>query len=75
MLYILDQRLQAQKISGEKCTKVINDIIKTMIASSFVEELFKNQVCSEFKGKGGYYTGGGVMAYFHLFRRAFPSGQ
>ena len=44
MLYILDQRLQAQKISSEKCAKVINDIIKTMIASSFVEELFKNQV-------------------------------
>jgi len=44
MLYILDQRLQAQKISSEKCAKVINDIIRTMIASSFVEELFKHQV-------------------------------
>jgi len=44
MLYILDQRLQAQKISSEKCSKVINDIIRTMIASSFVEELFKHQV-------------------------------
>lgn len=44
MLYILDQRLQAQKISPEKCAKVINDIIRTMIASTFVDELFKHQV-------------------------------
>lgn len=44
MLYILDQRLQAQKIAPEKCRKVINDIIKTMIANTFVEELFKPQV-------------------------------
>ena len=49
MLYILDQRLQAQKISSEKCAKVINDIIRTMIASSFVEELFKHQVNYLFK--------------------------
>ena len=48
MLYILDQRLQAQKISSEKCAKVINDIIRTMIASSFVEELFKHQVIACF---------------------------
>ena len=35
---------QAQNIPPEKCTKVIHDIVNTMIANSFIDELFKPQV-------------------------------
>ncbi|NXL18191.1 OSCP1 protein, partial [Setophaga kirtlandii] len=53
MLYILDQRLRAQSIPGEKARKdewtdvdrkrVMNDIISTMFNRKFMEELFKPQ--------------------------------
>ncbi|XP_053101640.1 protein OSCP1 isoform X2 [Hemicordylus capensis] len=43
MLYILDQRLRAQSIPGEKARKVMNDIITTMFNEKFMEELFKPQ--------------------------------
>lgn len=43
MLYILEQRLQAQNISSEKSRKVLQDVISTMFSTKFVEELFKPQ--------------------------------
>ncbi|XP_048950119.1 protein OSCP1 isoform X2 [Canis lupus baileyi] len=53
MLYILDQRLRAQNIPGDKAHKdewtevdrkrVLNDIISTMFNRKFMEELFKPQ--------------------------------
>ncbi|XP_029805513.1 protein OSCP1 isoform X2 [Suricata suricatta] len=53
MLYILDQRLRAQNIPGNKARKdewtevdrkrVLNDIISTMFNQKFMEELFKPQ--------------------------------
>ncbi|XP_008588884.1 PREDICTED: protein OSCP1 isoform X2 [Galeopterus variegatus] len=43
MLYILDQRLRAQNIPGDKARKVLNDIISTMFNRKFMEELFKPQ--------------------------------
>ncbi|KAL0604798.1 Protein OSCP1 [Plecturocebus cupreus] len=53
MLYILDQRLRAQNIPGDKARKdewtevdrkrVLNDIISTMFSRKFMEELFKPQ--------------------------------
>ncbi|XP_069478733.1 protein OSCP1 isoform X1 [Ambystoma mexicanum] len=53
MLYILDQRLRAQSIPGDKARKdewtdgdrkrVMNDIITTMFNKKFMEELFKPQ--------------------------------
>nr|XP_045006263.1 protein OSCP1 isoform X2 [Jaculus jaculus] len=43
MLYVLDQRLRAQNIPGDKARKVLNDIISTMFNKKFIEELFKPQ--------------------------------
>jgi len=43
MLYILEQRIKAQKIPEQKGFKVIGDIIKTMFYSKFISELFKPQ--------------------------------
>ncbi|XP_042534813.1 protein OSCP1 isoform X3 [Dipodomys spectabilis] len=53
MLYVLDQRLRAQNIPGDKARKdewtevdrkrVLNDIISTMFNRKFMEELFKPQ--------------------------------
>uniref|UniRef100_A0A8C3W7Q6 Organic solute carrier partner 1 n=1 Tax=Catagonus wagneri TaxID=51154 RepID=A0A8C3W7Q6_9CETA len=43
MLYILDHRLRAQNIPGDKARKVLNDIISTMFNQKFIEELFKPQ--------------------------------
>jgi len=43
MLYILEQRLKAQKIPEQKGQKVIVDIVKTMFFGRFVSELFKAQ--------------------------------
>ncbi|XP_061268486.1 protein OSCP1 isoform X1 [Bos mutus] len=43
MLYILDQRLRAQNIPGDKARKVMNDIISTMFNQKFMDELFKPQ--------------------------------
>jgi len=43
MVYILEQRLQAQKIPDAKGQKVLNDVVRTMYYPRFVEELFKPQ--------------------------------
>ncbi|KAL0478482.1 OSCP1 [Acrasis kona] len=43
MIYILEQRLQAQNISAEKSRKVISDVTKTMFNQQFVQELVKPQ--------------------------------
>ncbi len=43
MLYILNQRLQAQKIEEVKRLKVIADVTKTMFADAFVSALFQEQ--------------------------------
>jgi len=43
MLYILDQRLKAQKIPSDKACKVITDVVKTMFEAQFVKELFAPQ--------------------------------
>mmetsp|Transcript_87815 Transcript_87815/g.235005 ORF Transcript_87815/g.235005 Transcript_87815/m.235005 type:complete len:366 (-) Transcript_87815:134-1231(-) len=43
MVYILEQRLSAQKIPGEKGQKVLQDVVKTMYYPRFIDELFKPQ--------------------------------
>ena len=43
MIYILNQRLQAQNIADEKSRKVLQDVVKAMFSSAFIEELFKPQ--------------------------------
>mmetsp|Transcript_41609 Transcript_41609/g.114707 ORF Transcript_41609/g.114707 Transcript_41609/m.114707 type:complete len:390 (+) Transcript_41609:97-1266(+) len=43
MVYILEQRLQAQKIPEPKGQKVLNDVVRTMYYSRFIDELFKPQ--------------------------------
>lgn len=44
MLYILEQRLQAQKISEDKSVRVLQEVISTMFSGKFLSELFKPQV-------------------------------
>ncbi|KAF0686613.1 Aste57867_21585 [Aphanomyces stellatus] len=41
MLYVLDQRLKAQNIAGDKSVKVLVDVVKTMYNTKFISELFK----------------------------------
>jgi len=43
MVYILEQRLQAQKIPDNKGQKVLSDVVRTMYYPRFIEELFKPQ--------------------------------
>ncbi|XP_066915026.1 protein OSCP1-like [Clytia hemisphaerica] len=43
MMYILDQRLNAQNIPPGKAKKVMHDILATMLNKRFMEELFKPQ--------------------------------
>ncbi|CAK0901633.1 unnamed protein product [Prorocentrum cordatum] len=43
MVYILAQRLQAQKIPEAKGQKVLSDVVRTMYYPRFIEELFKGQ--------------------------------
>jgi len=43
MLYILEQRLQAQAIVEEKSLRVLQDVISTMLSEKFINELFKPQ--------------------------------
>jgi len=43
MMYILEQRLVAQKIQPDKARKVIGDIVRTMYNPKFIQELFKPQ--------------------------------
>lgn len=43
MVYILQQRLQAQKVSDDKSIKVLQDVIRAMYSPLFITELFKSQ--------------------------------
>lgn len=43
MVFILDQRLQAQSVASEKASKVLHDVIKAMFAPTFVDELLRPQ--------------------------------
>jgi len=43
MIYILNQRLQAQNIPADKGKKVLADVIRTMYTEVFLDELFKPQ--------------------------------
>jgi len=43
MLFILEQRLQAQNIAGEKALRVLTDVIGSMYSDKFLNELFKPQ--------------------------------
>eukprot|EP00287_Rhodomonas_sp_CCMP768_P011480 CAMPEP_0196731550 /NCGR_PEP_ID=MMETSP1091-20130531/11231_1 /TAXON_ID=302021 /ORGANISM="Rhodomonas sp., Strain CCMP768" /LENGTH=379 /DNA_ID=CAMNT_0042074691 /DNA_START=11 /DNA_END=1150 /DNA_ORIENTATION=- len=43
MMYILEQRLVAQKIPPDKARKVIADIVRTMYNPKFIQELYKPQ--------------------------------
>jgi hypothetical protein len=43
MVYILEQRLQAQNIPKEKSCKVLQDVTKSMFSSRFLSELIKPQ--------------------------------
>lgn len=44
MIYILEQRLGAQRVQSEKAIRVLTDVIRTMFSRSFVGELFKPQM-------------------------------
>ena len=41
MIYILDQRLKAQKIPPQKATKVLEEVVQTMFLDNFVDQLFE----------------------------------
>ncbi|CEO94746.1 hypothetical protein PBRA_003559 [Plasmodiophora brassicae] len=41
MIYIIDQRLKAQSISGDKSIRVLEDVVSTMFNPKFVDEIFK----------------------------------
>lgn len=43
MVFILEQRLRAQSVEGDKAQKVLQEILKFMFNKSFLEELFKPQ--------------------------------
>lgn len=43
MVYILEQRLGAQRVQASKSSRVLLDVLKTMYSPSFVDELFKPQ--------------------------------
>ena len=43
MLYILEQRLRAQNVAGDKSVKVLHDVVGAMFDPKFVDELFKPQ--------------------------------
>ena len=43
MIYILQQRLQAQNVAKSRARKVLQDVLRTMYSKTFVGELFKPQ--------------------------------
>ena len=43
MIYILQQRLQAQNVPADKAKKVLLDVVKAMYSPLFLSELFKPQ--------------------------------
>ena len=42
-MYILHQRLEAQKVPDHKAKQVLVDVIKTMFSEEFLNEIFKPQ--------------------------------
>lgn len=44
MVYILEQRLEAQSISVEKTRRVLSDVCSTMFSKKFIDDLFKPQI-------------------------------
>mmetsp|Transcript_14902 Transcript_14902/g.35450 ORF Transcript_14902/g.35450 Transcript_14902/m.35450 type:complete len:393 (+) Transcript_14902:67-1245(+) len=43
MVYILEQRLQAQNVAEDKAKRVLQDVIRTMYNPMFIKELFRPQ--------------------------------
>jgi hypothetical protein len=43
MIYILDQRLRSQDVPKERASRVLQDIVKSMLNKQFVSELFRPQ--------------------------------
>ena len=43
MLYILDQRLQAQSIATDKSCKVLHDVVRTMFDPEYITKVFAPQ--------------------------------
>ena len=43
MVYILQQRLNAQKVPDDKAVKVLQDVVRAMYSPLFITELFKPQ--------------------------------
>ena len=43
MLYILDQRLKAQKVDETKAVKVLQEVIQCLFLENFVDQLFEPQ--------------------------------
>jgi hypothetical protein len=43
MMYILNQRLQAQTVQDDKARKVLADVARAMFSNIFIDELFKPQ--------------------------------
>ena len=43
MVYILEQRLRAQAIPGDKSTKVLHDVARTMFNANFMQQVFVPQ--------------------------------
>jgi hypothetical protein len=43
MVYILHQRLMAQTVNNDKANKVLQEVVKAMFSTMFIEELFKPQ--------------------------------
>mmetsp|Transcript_53479 Transcript_53479/g.122904 ORF Transcript_53479/g.122904 Transcript_53479/m.122904 type:complete len:381 (-) Transcript_53479:72-1214(-) len=43
MVYILEQRLQAQNVPLDKSKRVLQDVVRTMYNSKFIAELFRSQ--------------------------------
>jgi hypothetical protein len=43
MVYILNQRLQAQTVQEDKSKKVLQDVVRAMYSPLFISELFKPQ--------------------------------
>ena len=41
MVYILEQRLEAQQVPVDKAGRVLNDVLRTMFAQKFVQTLFE----------------------------------
>uniref|UniRef100_A0A0N5AIL6 MIR domain-containing protein n=1 Tax=Syphacia muris TaxID=451379 RepID=A0A0N5AIL6_9BILA len=58
MIYILNQRLQAQHFDSSKSRKILTDLIQAMFEKRFVEELFKLQ---------NIYTRHSLKVFFEKF--------